>query len=108
MGTVRNLVSRTSRTVIVLVPCLALMAQDLYFVRLQHAGGWLAAGTWLQVAVQILVAAGFGAAYLILPPDSFWLLVPAALHGGLMAAWFLRGPLRKWIARTIPVSHIRA
>lgn len=76
---------------------LALVAQDLFFVRLQHAGGWLAAGTWLQVVAQVLVAAGFSAAYLILPPDSFWLLVPAALHGGLMAAWFLRGPLRKLI-----------
>ena len=77
---------------------LALVAQDLYTIRLLQAGGWLAAGTWLQVAAQLLVGAGFAMVYLFLPPDSAWLLVPAVLHGGLMAAWFLRQPLRKLIA----------
>ena len=81
-----------------LISRLALVAQDVFTIRLLHAGGWLAAGTWRHVAAQFLVGAGFATVYLLLPPDSAWLLVPAALHGGLMAAWFLRQPLRKLIA----------
>lgn len=76
---------------------LALVAQDLYTIRLLQAGGWLAVGTWLQVAAQLLVGAGFATVYLFLPPDSSWLLGPAALHGGLVAVWLLRQPLRKII-----------
>ena len=77
---------------------LALTAQDLVTIRLLHAGGWLAARTWLKVAVQGLVCAGFATVYCFLPPESFWLLVPAALHGGLVAGWLVRHPLRKLIA----------
>lgn len=77
---------------------LALVAQDLFTIRLLRAGGWCASGTWRQAVWQLLVSAGFATVYLFLPADSVWLLVPAAIHGGSMAAWFLRQPLRKMIA----------
>lgn len=93
-----------------LVSRIGCVAQDLYLIRLIKAGGWLAPGTWRELAGQSMVAAIFALVYLALPRLSYWLLIPAVLHGGLMAAWLLRGPLRKllagtgWFAARSPVS----
>ncbi|HYA79089.1 MAG TPA: hypothetical protein VED19_01105, partial [Candidatus Nitrosopolaris sp.] len=76
---------------------LALVAQDLFAIRLLKAGGWLSPHTWLKVGAQVLVGAFFALSYLFIPHDSLWLLVPAALHGGLVAIWLLRHHLRKLI-----------
>ncbi len=76
----------------------ALVAQDIYTVRLIQAGGWLNPRTWWQIAAQGLVAAGFALAYRVIPGDSYWLLLPAALHGVGVAAWLLRAPLRRYLA----------
>jgi hypothetical protein len=72
----------------------ALLVQDLYVIRLVNARGWLSGRTWLSIGIQNLIAGGFALTYLAFPRDSFWLLVPSALHGGLMAAWLLRQPFR--------------
>ena len=77
---------------------LVLVVQDLFVIRLLGAGGWLMAATWRQLGMQLLVGGAFSAVFLALPADSAWLLVPAALHGGLMATWFLRQPLRRLFA----------
>jgi O-antigen/teichoic acid export membrane protein len=74
----------------VLASRIAVIAQDLYTIRLIGGGGWLAWQTWRNLLAQIAVGAAFFAASLLLPPASWWLIVPAALHGGLMAAWLLR------------------
>jgi O-antigen/teichoic acid export membrane protein len=76
---------------------IALVAQDLYTIRLIRAGGWLDPHTWWKVAGQSLVATLFALVYLVLPRLSYWLLIPAALHGGLVAAWLLRQPLRRFL-----------
>ncbi len=76
----------------------ALVAQDLYAIQLMKAGGWLDIHTWLKTGAQGLVGAIFALSYLAWSPGSYWLLIPAALHGGLVAAWILRRPLRKFIA----------
>ncbi len=75
-----------------------LLAQDLYTIRLIKAAGWLSARTWLGVLAQCLVAGGFALAYMIFSRHSLWLLVPAALHAGLVGGWLLRRPLRKFLA----------
>jgi len=74
---------------------IGLVAQDLYTIRLVAAGGWLAARTWQKVAGQSLVAAAFSLVYLAVPRLSYWLLIPATLHGCLVAAWILRHNLRR-------------
>jgi O-antigen/teichoic acid export membrane protein len=79
---------------------IAFVAQDLYTTRLINAGGWLAGSTWRKIAGQSLVTIIFGLAYLALPRLSYWLLIPALVHGGLMAAWLLRRPLRKFLGGT--------
>jgi hypothetical protein len=71
------------------------LAQDLYTIRLIRGGGWLDPGTWRKVAGQGPVAAVFAPICLLVKHTSYWLLLPAALHGGLVAAWLLRQPLRK-------------
>jgi O-antigen/teichoic acid export membrane protein len=73
------------------------LAQDLFTIRLLKAGGWLDIHTWLKMSAQGLVGAVFALSYLALKHDSYWLLIPAALHGGLTAAWLLRHQLRKFI-----------
>lgn len=74
------------------------LGQDLYVIRMLKAGGWLAASTWRQFGGQTLMACVFALAYLTFPPFSRWLLVPAVLHGVLVAGWLLRAPLRKVLA----------
>jgi len=73
----------------------AYLAQDLYVIRLIKAGGWLSVGPWLGVLAQCLVGAVFASALLVFPRDSFWLLLPAFVHAGLVAAWLLRHPIRR-------------
>jgi O-antigen/teichoic acid export membrane protein len=79
----------------------ALMAQDLFTIRLLKAGGWLDFHTWGKVGVQCLVAAVFATSYFLFQndSDSYWLLIPATLHGGLVALWVSRHALRKVITR---------
>jgi hypothetical protein len=77
----------------------AFVAQDIYTICLIHAGGWLDGGTWLKVGAQGLVGAFFALSLLAVPHDSYWLLIPAALHGGLVAGWILRRPLSRMIGR---------
>jgi hypothetical protein len=76
---------------------IANVAQDLYAIRLLKAGGWLDIHTWKRMAAQGIVAAVFATPYLFLPKASYWLLIPAALHSGLVTAWLLRNPLRNSI-----------
>jgi hypothetical protein len=73
------------------------IAQDIYAIRLIGGGGWLAWRTWRNLLVQFAVGGTFFAASLFLPRDSWWLIVPAALHGGLMMVWLLRRQLRKLV-----------
>ena len=77
---------------------IAYVAQDLYAIRLMKAGGWLDVHTWLKIGAQGLVGGVFALSYLACKPNSYWLLIPATLHGGLVAAWILRHPLRKALA----------
>ncbi len=49
-------------------------------------------------AGQSLVTAVFALAYLFIKNPSYWLLIPAALHGILGAAWLLHQPLRQYPA----------
>jgi O-antigen/teichoic acid export membrane protein len=79
---------------------IAYVAQDLYTIRLIGAGGWLDGRTWMTFGAQGLVAAVFALVYCVLPQYSLWLLVPAVLHAGLVAAWMLRRPLRRFLAGT--------
>ena len=72
------------------------VAQDLYAIQLIGGGcGWLAWHTWRNLLFQIAVGGAIFAASRLLPPGSLWLILPAALHGGLMLAWLLRHQLRK-------------
>jgi hypothetical protein len=63
------------------------------------------------MTAQILVAATFASACFFFSINSYWLLIPAVLHGGLMAAWILRHFLHRimdeWLLskpRSTPVS----
>jgi len=76
---------------------IAFVAQDLFTIRLIKAGGWLDVRTWLKVGAQGLVGAVFALVYLFIPCDSYWLLFPALLHGGLVAWWLLRQPLLRML-----------
>lgn len=71
------------------------VAQDLFAIRLLKAGGWLAVETWMKIAGQGLVAAAFACSYIFLQKNSYWVLIPATLHAGLVAAWLLRRSLRR-------------
>ncbi len=87
---------------------IAYIAQDLYAIRLMDAGGWLDIHTWLRMGAQGLVGGVFAFSYLAFKGDSYWLLIPATLHGGLVAAWILRRPLRKFIAENPIFDKLRA
>jgi hypothetical protein len=79
----------------------AFLAQDLFTIHLIKAGGWLDLHTWLKIGAQGLVGAVFALSYLLFRSDSYWLLIPAALHSSLVAAWLLRHSLRKLFAGNI-------
>ena len=74
---------------------LVFVVQDIFTMRLVGAKGWANPGVWREGAVQAVVALVFAASYWLLPRDSFWLVLPAILHGSLVSAWLLRGPLRR-------------
>ncbi|MGO8763796.1 MAG: oligosaccharide flippase family protein [Limisphaerales bacterium] len=88
-----------------LISRLANVAQDLFAIRLVKAGGWLDIQTWKKAAAQGLVAAAFGSVCLFFQKSSYWLLIPAALHGGLMAVWILRRPLFKFFDASGMLPH---
>ncbi len=71
------------------------LAQDVFVITLVKARGWFARRVWLEVAAQGLIGGLFATLFLVLPRESYWLLIPAALHGGLVALWLLRLPLRR-------------
>ena len=77
----------------------AYLAQDLFTIRLLKAGGWLDLRTWRKIGAQGLVMAAFAASYFLFQRDSYWLLIPAALHGGLVALWILRHQWVKFLRR---------
>lgn len=79
---------------------IAFLAQDLFVIRLVKAGGWFSARTWSSIAAQGLVGAVFASVQFSLPRHSLWLLVPAILHGVLVAMWLLQDPLRKLTSHT--------
>ena len=100
----------------VLASRVVFIVQDLYVIRLIGGGGWLSPRTWEHLLIQCCVGLAFyfGARALAfsspssIQAESFWetlsvmrwQLSLALLHGGLVAAWLLRGPLlRVWKAR---------
>jgi O-antigen/teichoic acid export membrane protein len=76
-----------------------ILAQDCFVIRLVNAGGWLAMSTWKQMAGQIALGLAFSATVLLWPRDSFWQLVPAALHGLAATGWLLRKTMRRGFLR---------
>jgi hypothetical protein len=80
-----------------LISRLVFVAQDIYTARLVGGLGWLGGRFWLGLAVQSALGGTFALLYLVFPRESAWLLVPAALHGALVALWLLRRPLQRAI-----------
>ncbi|MGO8837763.1 MAG: oligosaccharide flippase family protein [Limisphaerales bacterium] len=76
---------------------LACVAQDLFTIRLLKAGGWLDLHTWLKMGAQGLLGAIFALSYFAFQRNSYWLLIPATLHAGLVTAWLVRRPFQKLI-----------
>ena len=76
---------------------IALIAQDLFVIRLIDAKGWLAAGTWLGLLAQAGVACVFAHPQLFLARNSLWNLVPASLHALLVGLWLVRHPLGRML-----------
>ena len=74
---------------------LVFVAQDIYTARLVGASGWRNSSLWFGIAGQCVVGGTFALLYLVFPQDSIWLLPFAVLHGGLVAVWLLRHPLRR-------------
>ena len=95
----------------VLCSRIAVVAQDLYVIRLIGGGGWLAGSTWEHLLIQCGVGLAFYFAARTLPhylPSSIeaegfwktlfavrWQLGLALLHGILVAAWLSRHQLKK-------------
>ncbi len=78
----------------------AMVAQDVYVLRLIGAGGWRAAGTWRQIASQCAVGLALSFTLLLGRRDSLWQLLPASAHAAFMTTWILREPLRHyWLRR---------
>jgi O-antigen/teichoic acid export membrane protein len=71
------------------------VAQDLFVIVLVKAGGWLAMNTWKHVVSQVALGLAFSTTMLLWPRESFWQLIPAALHGLIVTAWLLRKTVRK-------------
>ena len=71
------------------------VVQDLFVTVLVNAGGWLARSTWKQMGIQIALGLAFSGCHLLWHRDSYWQLIPATLHGGLVAGFLSR----KWVAR---------
>ncbi|HOB31264.1 MAG TPA: hypothetical protein PKH32_00110, partial [Verrucomicrobiota bacterium] len=77
---------------------IAVIAQDLYTIRLLGAEGWLSAANWRRIVRQLAVGAAFATVYLFVPKRSPWLLIPAFVHGGGVVSWMLRHQLRRFLA----------
>jgi O-antigen/teichoic acid export membrane protein len=67
-----------------------LIGQDLFVIRLVKAGGWLAFRTWRHLAFQVAIGIAFSFTTFVWARNSFWQLVPAALHAGAIACSILR------------------
>ena len=74
--------------------------QDLYVIRLVSAGGWLAASTWRQLALQLGISLLFSVFMFVWPRQSSWQLIPACLHGSAASALLLRQPIRNLLFRS--------
>jgi len=74
------------------------IVQDLYAIRIIGGGGWLALRTWRHLLAQSALGAAFFAVSRLLPSGSYWLLLPAALHGGLVLAWLTRHQLKRFLS----------
>lgn len=75
-----------------------LFAQDLFVLSRTGAGGWMAATTWKTIAFHSAAAACFALSYLFVPAETWWLLVPAALHAAVITSFLLRQPLQRLLA----------
>ena len=76
-----------------------LIAQDLFVIRLVNAGGWFSARTWKHLGMQVAVGCGFFSTAWLWSRSSFWQLIPACLHAGIVATWIVRHPLRNIFLR---------
>jgi len=81
----------------VLAGRIVLVAQDLYVIRLVGGGGWLASRTWKHLTAQCVVGAVFFAISRLFPQPSYWEIIPATLHGSIMALWLSRRYLQKFV-----------
>jgi O-antigen/teichoic acid export membrane protein len=91
-----------------LISRIVTVAQDLYVIRLVGGGGWLAPRTWRHLLAQVVVGlAFFFAGRLLVPHPSLWEILPAALHGSLVAAWLSRQYVRKFIAGLTTTSNLQ-
>lgn len=68
---------------------LALVAQDIFVIRLIGAGGWLSRDTWGQALLQCAVGGGFYCFAKSQPAFLAWQIAGAVLHGGLVSIWLL-------------------
>ena len=84
----------------VLASRMVVVAQDLYVIRMVKGGGWLAWHTWRHLLAQCIVGGAFYGLGLFLPRPSNWEIVPALLHGTLVAAWLSRRYVGKFILGT--------
>ncbi len=91
----------------VLLSRVVTFVQDVYVIRMVGGGAWLAAKTWGHLLAQCLVGAGFATAYLFFPRDSFWLVVPAGLHGIGVAAWLARKYVKRGVAYFLDIPMMR-
>jgi hypothetical protein len=76
-----------------------LIAQDLFVIRLVNAGGWFSPRTWKHLAMQVAVGCGFFSTAWFWSRSSFWQLIPACLHAGIVGAWIVRHPVRNIFLR---------
>jgi O-antigen/teichoic acid export membrane protein len=81
---------------------ISLFIQDLYVIRLVHAGGWLAARTWAHLAFQVVLGGLFFSTVFLWPRTSLWQVIPSILHGGFVTAWLLRQPAGKFLQSMRP------
>ena len=66
-----------------------LVAQDLFVIRLIHAGGWLSRETWVHIFNQCSLGGIFYFLSRAHPTSLLWLGALAALHGAGVSVWLL-------------------
>ncbi len=84
-----------------------LVVQDLFVILLVGAGGWLAASTWKNLAVQVAVGLAFSSTIFLWPRHSLWQLIPAFVHGGVISALLLHQPVKNFLFRTNATATAR-